>query len=84
MLSPTEILRLARAYAEAEDVALSTVAQRACPKNHKIFGRLANGHGANSHTLVAIENFFYANWPEGAAWPADIARRRTAKPACAA
>jgi len=85
MLSPNEILHLARRYAAAEDVALSTVALRACPGNHKIFNRLIEGRGANSYTLATIEAFFYENWPSGVPWPRGIARPKAAKRAdCAA
>jgi hypothetical protein len=71
MLSPTEILRLARAYSAAEGVALSTVGKRVL-RNNKIFQRISAGGGANTSSLAKLELFFRANWPKGAKWPADI------------
>jgi hypothetical protein len=72
MLSPADIIRLARLYAAAEGIALSTVGRRACG-NNRILPRLESGRGANSRTLAVIETFFRANWPLNAAWPADLA-----------
>jgi len=71
MLSPPDILRLARLYAEAEQVALSTVGERAC-KNGKLFNRLVAGHDATTRSLLAAESFFREHWPRNAEWPADI------------
>jgi len=71
MLSPANILRLARLYAAAEEVALSTVGKRACG-NVRIFNRIAAGHGANTRSLEAAESFFREHWPRNAEWPADI------------
>ena len=73
MLSPPDLLRLARLYGAAEGIALSTVGRRACGGNNRIFYRLEAGHGANTRTLALIETFFRANWPENAPWPADLA-----------
>ena len=72
MLTPTEALGLARLYAAADGVAVSTVGKRAIG-NHKIFGRIAEGHSANARTLLLLEVWFRANWPEHAPWPADLA-----------
>lgn len=71
MLSPADIILLARTYAAAEGVSLSTVGLRAC-NNNKVFQRLARGSGANVATLAAAERFFRAEWPAGAAWPDSI------------
>lgn len=86
MLSPDDLLKLARAYAAAEQVALGTVGDRACG-NNKVFRRIAEGRGANTRTLELLENFFRQHWPAGAAWPEGIAdppgrltRRRRNKP----
>ena len=91
MLGPSDILRLARIYAEAERIALSTVGERAA-KNAKLFVRLAAGHDATARSLLLAESFFRANWPCRAEWPADItpkpprvgrARRSGAQAGCA-
>jgi hypothetical protein len=71
MLTTPDILRLAHLYGAAKGVALSTIGKRACG-NHKIFRRLAQGTGANIHTIERIERFFRDTWPQDAAWPADI------------
>lgn len=71
MLTPIDLLRLARLYATAENVSLSTLGKKACG-NNRIFLRLANGAGANSRTLERIEIFFRATWPDNVQWPPDI------------
>jgi len=91
MLSPPDILRLARIYAAAEGIALSTVGNRATGQA-KLFNRIAAGHGATARSLALAESFFWANWPPDAAWPDDIIpkppqarrRRRAAADRCAA
>ena len=84
MLTPLDALKLARLYATAEDIAVSTVGKRAIG-NHKIFKRIAEGHSANARTLQQLEVWLRANWPNNAPWPADLApgpltRRRTVRP----
>ena len=71
MLSPTALLTLARVYAEAEGLTLTTVGRRSC-KNNKVFVRLAEGKGASSRTLEAIEDFFRHQWPQTVPWPAGV------------
>ena len=71
MLSPADIVLLARAYAAAEGVSLGTVGLRAC-NNNKVFRRLIDGKGANSSTLATAERFFRNEWPAGAAWPDTV------------
>jgi len=91
MVSPPDILRLARIYAAAEGIALSTVGTRAC--NHaKLFLRIAAGHDATARSLSMAESFFREHWPPDAEWPDDITpkppqarrRRRAAADRCAA
>ena len=72
MITPDEALRLARLYAAAHGIAVSTVGRDALGTNHKVFKRIAEGHGANARTLLRLETFFRAYWPENAAWPVDI------------
>ena len=83
MLTPPDLLRLARLYATAEGVSLSTLGRRACG-NNRVFLRLVGGQGANIRTLERIETFFRATWPDKAPWPVDIvpglAERRRRQP----
>jgi hypothetical protein len=85
MVSPLDLLRLARLYAQADSISLSTLGRRACG-NNRVFQRLAAGAGAHSRTLERIETFFRATWPDNAPWPSDIQpglgerRRRVARP----
>jgi hypothetical protein len=74
MLSPAEILQLARLYGAAEGVSLVTVGKRAL-KNNKIFERIAAGRSANASSLIKLESFFRANWPKCAVWPAELGPR---------
>ena len=71
MLSPAEILKLARLYGAAEGVALSTVGRRAA-NNNKLFRRISEGFGVSTRTLAKLETFFRANWPDNAPWPPDV------------
>jgi hypothetical protein len=71
MLAPPDLIRLARLYASACGISLSTLGRQACG-NNRVFVRLAKGGGANSRTLERIETFFLATWPDNAAWPSDI------------
>jgi|SRR5678815_1414785 hypothetical protein len=73
MISPADLLRLARLYAAAEGVSLYTVGRRACGGNNRIFRRIEVGHGANTRTLAQVETWFRANWPQNAPWPVDLA-----------
>jgi hypothetical protein len=75
MLTPEHLLRLARIYGDASDLALSGVGLKACG-NNRTLGRLAAGGGANVRTLERIEDFFLNYWPPDLAWPADIPRAR--------
>jgi hypothetical protein len=81
-MTAAELLTLARAYSEATGLALTTIGQRACAStkvrsgNDKIFVRLAEGRGCNSHSLDRAAQWFAENWPEDAAWPATVPRPR--------
>jgi len=85
MLTPPDALTLARIFAAAEGIAVSTVGKRAIG-NHKIFKRINEGASANARTLQQLEAWFRANWPTHALWPPDIQpgpttrRRRTVPP----
>jgi hypothetical protein len=84
MLDPPELFRLAQLYATAAGISLSTLGRRAC-RNNRVFLRLAKGEGAHVKTLMRIETFFRATWPDNVTWPVDIVpgpreRRRRAVP----
>jgi hypothetical protein len=79
MLSPAEILQVARLYSAAEGVTLGTVGRRAL-KYRKIFERISAGRSANASSLIKLESFFRANWPAGAVWPAELAPRPRPEP----
>jgi hypothetical protein len=74
MLSPDEILHLARIYGAAEGVSLGTVGRRALG-NNKIIERIAAGRSANASSLIKLESFFRTHWPTSAAWPAELGPR---------
>jgi hypothetical protein len=75
-----EILQLARAYAQATDLKLSSVGKRAL-RNDKVFVRLAAGKGCHSKTLDRAERWFIENWPPGVPWPDAVPRPRLSRPA---
>jgi hypothetical protein len=84
MLAPLEISRLAQLYATATGISLSTLGRRAC-RNNRVFLRLQKGEGAHVKTLMRIETFFRATWPDNVTWPVDIVpglaeRRRRLRP----
>jgi hypothetical protein len=72
MLDGNSLLRLAQAYSAATSLTLTGISKRACPKNDKVFLRLATGGTITQRTAGAVEQFFRANWPENAEWPAGI------------
>jgi hypothetical protein len=75
-MTAAEILTLARAYAALTGVPLSRVGLMSCG-NPKIYGRLAQGRGANVLSVERAASWFSDNWPD-APWPAEVPR-----PTCA-
>ena len=71
MLTPAQLLLLARAYGAAEGVGLRTIGKRACG-NNKALLRLADGRGVTTTTAAAIEHFLRTNWPAGTGWPPGV------------
>lgn len=61
-MTADELLRIARAYAAAHGVTLTTVGRRAC-NNDKIFSRLARGDGCSSRSLAKAFAWFDEHWP---------------------
>jgi hypothetical protein len=72
-MTAAQILALARAYAAATNLALTSVGKLAVG-NDKIFVRLANGSGANVLSVERAAEWFNANWPDDTPWPADVPR----------
>ena len=70
----THLLELARLYTEASGVSASAVGRLALNDN-TVFSRLeAAKIGFGVRTYDKLVRWFSLNWPEGAAWPDDIAR----------
>jgi hypothetical protein len=71
----TNLLELARRYAEAMGMEMSTVAQRALG-DWRFFRRLEEGESASFtvRKYDAAVAWFDARWPTEAEWPAAVAR----------
>lgn len=67
------LLNVARRYAEAEGVPLTTVSSRALNDGKKL-SALEGGADINVKRLEKALVWFSANWPAGAAWPDDVLR----------
>jgi len=76
LINAAELLRLARLYGEATGLALSTIGRKSIG-NVKIFDHLAAGSDCLASSLDRGWRWFADNWPENAAWPADIKRPPT-------
>ena len=72
MLSPDDLLKLARAYSAGTGLGLTRISRRVAPGNDKMFQRLASGLGVSTRTATVIESYFRQNWPENAVWPSDV------------
>ena len=72
MLSPDHLLKLALAYSCGTGLGLTRISRRISPSNDKIFARLSRGLGVSTHTAIAVEEYFRANWPENAVWPPEV------------
>jgi hypothetical protein len=71
MLSPEQLLQVASAYARATGLSLVTVGRWSCG-NDKIFGRIGQGRGATSRSIIEATTWFQANWPPHARWPRGV------------
>ena len=65
------LIKIAAAYAEAEDVPLSTVSKRAYG-HVGFFDMLANGSDPRIGTVEGLLEWFRANWPRCASWPTGL------------
>jgi len=78
-MTSSEILLLARTYAESAGIALSSVSVRATGgRNDKLFDRLAAGHGANILSIERAAHWFCQHWPDDVPWPESVPRRKCA------
>lgn len=77
MLTATQLLRVAEAYAEFTGMSLAQVGIKSC-NNDKVFKRLAAGRGANILTVERATVWFRENWPPKMPWPVGVPRRRSA------
>ena len=73
MTAIEQLLALARTYAEAEGVSLSTVSSRAFADGKKI-RVMENGADISTRRLARTLQWFSDNWPQTAPWPIDIPR----------
>ena len=67
----TDILRLAERYAEARRIARSTLAREATGSS-TWFERCADGR-VTIRSAIAVVEWLSDRWPEGLAWPQDVA-----------
>lgn len=67
------LLNVARRYAEAEGVPLSTVSSRALNDGKKL-SALETGADINVKRMERALVWFSTNWPAEAVWPEDVAR----------
>jgi len=77
------LLQVSRIYAGHHGIDLRTVSSRVFDDG-KVLPRLSEGSA--SVTLARADRaveWFSTNWPEGAAWPADVSRPALAEPALA-
>jgi hypothetical protein len=68
-----QLLALAREYARAEDVELTTVSWRVFGDTKKL-GALESGSDIQVKRYEAAITWFDKNWPAEAAWPSAVAR----------
>lgn len=68
-MTASELLLLARTYADSEGLSLTKVSRLACGGNNRIFNRLARGHGCNSRSIEQASRWFREHWPANLPWP---------------
>lgn len=71
--SRERLLAVARAYAEARGLSLTTVSFQAA-NDGKILGRIASGRDITTRTYDDMMGWFSDRWPDGARWPAGVDR----------
>ena len=73
MNSIEQLLRVAKAYAVAEGIDLSTVSWRALGDTKRL-PAIEQGKDIQVRRFERTMQWFSDNWPEKAEWPADISR----------
>lgn len=71
----TAVLALAKRYASARGLALSTVSLR-CAHQGRFLKRLQDGAGVTPRRATEIVGWFSAHWPQNLEWPDEIPRPR--------
>ncbi|WP_041358299.1 hypothetical protein [Nitrobacter hamburgensis] len=78
MSSIDHLLSVARAYACAEDLDLSTVSWRALGDTKKL-PAIEQGRDIQVRRLEKTMQWFSDNWPTGAVWPSSVLRPAPSK-----
>ena len=73
MSSIDDLLAVAKAYTEAEGIALSTTSWRALGDTKKLTD-IEAGRDIQVRRFEKTMQWFSSNWPANAVWPADISR----------
>jgi hypothetical protein len=68
-----DLIAVARAYAEAEDIDLSRVSWRALGDTKKL-DAIVGGRDIQVRRFEKTMQWFADNWPANAVWPADVGR----------
>lgn len=78
MVSIEQFFRLIDRYARATGLAEATISTRLL-NDGKGIERLRSGRDIGARKLADRVEYLSANWPDGAAWPADIPRPAKSK-----
>lgn len=73
-----QLLKVARAYGEAEGIPLSTVSSRALDDGKRLKA-LEGGANITVGRFESALRWFSDNWPDGAKWPEDVPRTVSAE-----
>lgn len=73
MSSIDDLIAVARAYGEAEDIDLSTVSWRSLGDTKKL-DAIVGGRDIQVRRFEKTMQWFADHWPDNAVWPADVAR----------
>lgn len=79
MIDIEHLLALARAYAAAEGVQLTTVSTRLF-NDGKVLGRLEAGGDLTTGRFRNAVQWFSDHWPAAASWPAGVPRPPVSAP----
>lgn len=79
MVTASDILRLAEAFAAARGISVSAVSSRVFDDSKKL-GAIRDGADLTLKRASAAIQWFSDNWPDGVDWPADLARPAKSQP----